>query len=255
MGKNNEALKITTEMTVQEIFENKAVREIEKEILSLYYDVERGKIRGDAEVLAIRTLLELRMDLLNGMFEMNQEYKLLLYEFNEALSSQMIEMRKRAITFYQTLKSANIQDDFEVEGRCFLGYGYSAIHPVQTVRAKKIWAILNGCLANYNPLYDDNGAGTFRISSRDEGIDSVNQMLYYSEEEDNFNEGLDRMMTSDMYLIFPFHDLYDHMSFSIFDLLWVRDFNIEIKIEMDYHTYKADDYCDDLDWNKCDFYD
>ena len=80
-------------------------------------------------------------------------------------------------------------------------------------------------------------------------------MLYYSEEEDNFNEGLDRMMTNDMHLIFPFHDLYDHMSFSIFDLLWVRDFNIEIKIEMDYHTYKADDYCDDLDWNKCDFYD
>ena len=81
-------------------------------------------------------------------------------------------------------------------------------------------------------------------------------MLYLGDGEiDNFNEGLDREMTKDMHLIFPFHDLYEHMEFSIFDLLWVRDFNIELKVEVDYNTYPTEDYCDDLDWGKCDFYD
>ena len=37
---------------------------------------------------------------------------------------------------------------------------------------------------------------------------------------------------------YPFHNLYEHTSFSIFDLLWVRDFNVEISVEYDYATYK-----------------
>ena len=51
-------------------------------------------------------------------------------------------------------------------------------------------------------------------------------------------------------------NLYDHMAFSIFDLLWVRDFNIEIHVEIDYNTCKEEvDYDDDaLDWSERDFY-
>ena len=45
------------------------------------------------------------------------------------------------------------------------------------------------------------------------------------------------------------------MEFSIFDLLWVRDFNIEINIEADYDTYSTDSHGDDLDWGKYDYYD
>ena len=37
---------------------------------------------------------------------------------------------------------------------------------------------------------------------------------------------------------FQFHNLYEHTCFSIFDLLWVRDFNVEISVEYDYATYK-----------------
>ena len=242
-------------MTVQEVFNNKAVKEVEQEILSVYFEVEKGWFRGEPQLLTIRKLLEIRKSLLDDMFEMNEAYKMLLYEFNEALSLQMIEMRKRTISLFQATKSLNLPGSYDVVGNCFLGYGYSKIHPVQTIRAKKMWAILNGCLDSYNPLYDD-GAGTFRISSRDKTIDSENEMLYLGDDEiDNFNEGLDREMTKDMHLIFPFHDLYEHMEFSIFDLLWVRDFNIELKVEVDYNTYPTEDYCDDLDWGKCDFYD
>ena len=56
-------------------------------------------------------------------------------------------------------------------------------------------------------------------------------IFYLRHEWDNHNEGLDREMTKDMHLIYEFHNLFSHMEFSIFDLLWVRDFNIEIKVE------------------------
>ena len=43
-------------------------------------------------------------------------------------------------------------------------------------------------------------------------------MLYLSEKTDNWNEGLNPELTSDMHLIYPFHNLYEHACFSIFDL-------------------------------------
>ena len=41
-------------------------------------------------------------------------------------------------------------------------------------------------------------------------------MLYLSEKTDNWNEGLSPELTSDMHLIYPFHNLYEHTCFSIF---------------------------------------
>lgn len=52
-----------------------------------------------------------------------------------------------------------------------------------------------------------------------------------------------------MNLINAFHRLYDHTSFSIFDLLWVRDFAIEISTEYDYKTYDEETELDNWDWN------
>ena len=243
-------------MTIQEILNTKAVVEIETEILDVYFENEKRGSHNETEVYVIRKLLGIIKNILNDMFVLDDKYKQLLHDFNEALFLQLKEMRKRTLALYQATKdSCQYGNSLEVEGKCFLGYGYSVIHPVQTIRAKKIWAVLNGCLDNFMPLYDIDGAGGFSISSWDPQIDTENEMLYGHDEWDNYNEGLDREMTKDMHLIYPFHNLFEHMEFSIFDLLWVRDFNIEIKIEYDYHTYNTKDYCDDLDWGKCDFYD
>lgn len=39
------------------------------------------------------------------------------------------------------------------------------------------------------------------------------------------------------------------------DLLWVRDFNIEITTASDYDSYpEGDNKYDDIDWNKFDYY-
>lgn len=242
-------------MTVQEIFNSTAVRSVEEQILDLYHETERKHWCNDENKKTIKSLLEVRRRILNSMFVLDEQNKQLLAEFNEAIKQQLIEMRKRAIDLYNKVYQPDMDGCVEVEGKCFMGYEYSKIHPVQSMRAKKMWAVLNATLDDYIFLYSEDGVDKFDISGDGTNIESENEFLYLNEELDNWNEGLDREMTKDMHLTYAFHNLFSHLDFSIYDLLWVRDFNIEIHVEYDYHTYKNDEYGDDLDWGKCDYYD
>jgi hypothetical protein len=242
-------------MKVQEIFNSTAVRSIEEQIISLYQETERNHWYNDENKKAIRCFLELRKQILDSMFVLDEKNKKLLAEFNEAMKQQLIEMRKRAIDLYNKVYMPDMNGRIEVVGKCFMGYEYSNIHPVQSMRAKKMWAVLNGSLDDYIFLYHEDGVNRFEIGSDDPKIESENEFLYLLKEAENWNEGLDREFTSDMYLTYAFHNLFSHLDFSIFDLLWVRDFNIEIHVEYDYHTYKNGDYGDDLDWDKSDYFD
>lgn len=148
-------------------------------------------------------------------------------------------------------------EDIEVVSKCFLDYGYPQSHPVQTIRSKKIWAILNGTIDNYCPYYDDGVImGGYTADGTADVYDQApkNSILYQQKEIDNWNEGLDPELTKDMHLTFQFHNLYDHTHFSIFDLLWVRKFEVETTMEHDWSIGKGSDD-DELDWNKCDYYD
>ena len=242
-------------MTVQEIFNSTAVRSVELQVLSLYHEIERNHWYNDENKKAIRSLLEVRKRILNSMFVLDEQNKQLLAEFNEAMKLQLIEMRKRAIELYNKVYHVDMDGRIEVEGKCFMGYEYSKIHPVQSMRAKKMWAVLNATLDDYIFLYSEHGVCNFYMCNEDPDIDTENELLYLSEELNNWNEGLDREMSADMHLTYAFHNLFQHMDFSIFDLLWVRDFNIEIHVEYNYHTYKNDEYGNDLHWDKCDYYD
>jgi len=184
--------------------------------------------------VAIQSLLKIRKAILNNMFVLDKHYLQLINDFNEAMKQQMIEMRKRTIALYESVAEANLPGTIEVDGRCFLGYDYPPLHPIQDNRAKRMWDILNGTIDDYVPLYS-KGFGQFRIDTSHSvipEIESEHKMLYLEDELDNWNEGLDREMTKDLHLIYPFHDLFEHMEFSIFDLLWVRDFNIELNVEI-----------------------
>lgn len=242
-------------MTVQEIFNSTAVRSVEEQILDLYHETERKHWCNDENKKAIKSLLEVRRRILNSMFVLDEQNKQLLAEFNEAMKQQLIEMRKRAIDLYNSVYKLDMGGTVEVEGKCFMGYEYSKIHPLQSMRAKKMWAVLNGSLDDYIFLYCEDGVNSFYINNYDPKIESENELLFLNEELDNWNEGLDREMTKDMHLTYAFHNLFSHLDFSIFDLLWVRDFNIEIHVEYDYHTYDNEEYGDDLHWDKCDYYD
>lgn len=220
-------------MTVQEIFNTTAVRSIEVQILSLYHETESNHWYNDENKKAIRSLLDVRKQILNSMFVMDEHSKQLLADFNEAMKYQMVEMRKRAVDLYNNVYKLDMVGQIEVVGKCFMGYEYSKIHPVQTMRAKKMWAkkmwaVLNGSLDDYIYLYHEDGVDGFLISSDAPKIATENEFLYLNEVRDNWNEGLDCELTSEMNLTYAFHNLFSHLDSSVYDLLWVRDFNIEL---------------------------
>lgn len=239
-------------MTVQEIFNLPAIKEIEKEILGLQWEIEHPRGRNKTQKELIKQLIKIRKRLLDHEFVMDEHYKRLLEEFNGAMRNQLIKMRIETIKAYTATINAGVSGEIEAIGKCFMGYEYSKIHPVQTIRAKKMWAVLNGTLDDYVSLYWGGVTSNGWIYKGGEP-ESENMMLYLNENTDNWNEGFNNELTKDMNLIHAVHNLYEHTTFSIFDLLWVRNFNMEIHVEADYSTYE-EDYDDDLDWSKYDFY-
>ena len=222
-------------MTVHEIFATPAIVRIEYQILRLFNQVQKRKIEDRTARLAIKELLQTRKQLLDDLFVMDEYYKSLLYDFNEALIVQLLRMREKTIKMYNAVRSCEQEEEIIATGKCFLGYEYSSIHPVQTPRARQMWEVLNATYDCYMPTYDD-GADQFTINS-DEQPTSANQLLWPDDTpEGNWNEGLDPELTADMHLTFAFHNLWETTGFSIFDLLWVRDFNIEITVECDYSS-------------------
>ncbi len=244
-------------MTVKEIFEMPAIATLEKTILDIHYEMERRRYHYcGQETETIKNLLESRQYELSKMFVMDEEYKQLLNDFNEALKAELLKMRLRTIKAYESAIESNSDEQIEVEGVCNLGYNYSTLHPVQTTRAKKIWALLNGTIDDkFNPMYALCHDGVaFNIYNPHDEIDSANQLLYLSEKEDNWNiEGLDKEMTNDMHLIYPIHSLLMHTNFSIFDFLWVRDFNIEITVHIESETHHIPQNEEELDWSEMDY--
>ena len=98
-----------------------------------------------------------------------------------------------------------------------------------------IWEILTA--SGLNPLYDDDGCGGLLLGNKD-GLNykSLNGYLnigYYESEEDNWNEGLDREWSKQMHLVYAFHNLYEHLNFSLYDLIYVRDFDIDINLSFE----------------------
>ena len=114
-----------------------------------------------------------------------------------------------------------------------------------------MWNVLNGSYDEFMPLYKD-GANSIYFTGQ-ETIPSEKEAVYLSEETENWNEGIDREKTKDMKLCYAFHNLYCHTTFSILDLLWVRDFCIEINAESSHYTGSTD--WDDIDWEKYDYND
>ena len=236
-------------MSVKEIFDHPAVKAVEIEILDILRDEERYRTGKDAK-LAVQHLLSVRKCIINGMFEWADEYFSLLSEFNKALVHAQCEMRERLSRLSESVNETGLEN-MEFKGKVFLSYKYSEIHPVQSIRAKKMWNVLNGSYDKFMPLYKD-GVNDIYFTGQ-ETIPSETEAVYLSEETENWNEGLDREKTKDMKLCYAFHNLYAHTFFSVLDLLWVRDFCIEINAESTYYTGSTD--WDDIDWEKYDYND
>lgn len=99
--------------------------------------------------------------------------------------------------------------------------------------------ILNGSLDNFNEWYDGGVCGLdgWHYDANYDDAESLDNLLYLNAEDRNWDDWFkDDSLTVDMQIVYPVHSLLEYTAFSIFDLLWVRDFNIELWTELDYGT-------------------
>ena len=122
--------------TIQEIYEQESIRLIEDAIFEACREHERMKF-ADPYGKNVTRLLKIRKELLDREFVMDEQYKGLLSEFNEALKKALLTMRTQTIAAVETLHNASIECDINVTGKCFLDSHYPPAHPIQTKRAKK----------------------------------------------------------------------------------------------------------------------
>lgn len=216
----------------KEIFNSPLVEAIERELIWTGHDCER--VGGEQYKEAVRSLLRVRKRVLDELFAPTAEHKRLLEEFNQAAKAALIKTRTQTINTYRALRKGNCKGDIEVNGYCFLGYEYPAMHPIQTDRAKKVWDILSGVIDHYMPSYNDGISVGYRIQSMAdcERIIKEDEEIWMSD-NDNWNEGLDMEWTKDMHLIHACHKLNDTLDFSTFDSLWVRKFEVEVTVDID----------------------
>jgi len=63
--------------------------------------------------------------------------------------------------------------------------------------------------------------------------ESLEGWLGMAYENDNWNDGLDYGWSKDMHLVYTFHHLYANCHFSLYDLVYVNEFEFEIGARMD----------------------
>lgn len=243
------------ENEVRKIFELPRIKSVERKILDLYRECEFRRSSYETNAVAISRLIEVRKELLDELFVFNDQSMRLLVDFNNSLKSHLTEVWHRTNDLAKKVIDDTTPLGSEVIGKCFLGWNYPKTHPVQTTRAMKIWDMLNGSIASFEPLYDDGVTFPSTITLEGDGIQSQSLLhfLYLDDKVDNWNDELDKEATKDMDLVFAFYNLWSHMNFSFFDLLWVRDFEIELSVNIESPNTAPDEY-DDLDWSALDYY-
>ncbi|MDD3507863.1 MAG: hypothetical protein PHY27_05515 [Parabacteroides sp.] len=180
-----------------------------------------------------KCLVELRSLFLNKITLSHQEQILKpLLEFNESLREALREMYDRAHEMYDEI-SNNVLflkdgEVLEITAECFLSSTYPKLHPIQNDSRQNLWYALQD--SGLNPLYDSGVSQTLCLPfDMDISFDSFIGMDLPSP---NWNEGLDQELTKSMNLIYQFHYLFIHMNFALTDLIYVREFRTEIKIQI-----------------------
>lgn len=230
-----------TNMNLNDIFNDPTIKLLEYKILHIETLDRRRKANGTnypAKNEIIKELLDVRKAILDKNFSSDGHNQKLIKEFNQTL----INLKQRISNEVHKMLNASIKvgsiGDLRVYSYSYFSHTYPKARPVQTVRAKKIWEILTGeggCNGNYIAgidFYDDLIA--FYPSTEDfQG----GTLTFHSVDEHKEIAGVE--------VCREFYELYEDSSFSLYDLLWIRSFNVELYVDENYSNYKID--YDDID--------
>ena len=202
---------------------NYDIQAIEREIILNYED-------STGDYTNLKYLLSLRKELINRRVLAHQEEILPdIIAFNDALTEALLQMYDKAQRIWNSIKdNKDFSEETRLIAKCFLGYDYPELHPVQGEDRQYLWYAL--CDSGWNPLYE-NGV-TLPVLTLPNERESFESLIGMDCTPPNWNEGLDRELTKDLNLTSAFHNLFEHMEFAITDFIYVRNFETEIIIEV-----------------------
>ena len=218
-------------MNTKEAFKDPRIVMLEENMLRWY---ERGKAT-EADII-IKDALHQRWMILRDLMQYDDEAKQLLSDFNERINAAAKKLYKKTEAVYKGISDfySTTDHDLEVEGNLLLGYDYPKNHPVQTKRAESMWELLTQ--GGYDSVYSMNGC-SWKLAWQENEIgimsQSLDDWLGMTDHNDNWNEGLDREWSKDLHLGYPFHHLYANCHFSLYDLVYVNEFEYEISVRLD----------------------
>lgn len=237
---------------IEKILQSDALKFIEDEILSI-----DSFGYAEKDIYAMGHLLRARKELLDSVFELNDETLSLLNDFNERLTLELRSVYQKTVDAFNKTCAQYKDCTIKVEGRVYMSNRLPTLYPAQYGRNDTVWkALLDG---SFQPLYKDGvNSNPILISnyghSEPKSVNSVlfmNDMdselylqetdpTYSGEPTNNWNEHLDQELTKDMHLVYAFHNLWEHVGgFSIVDLIFVRDFETSIDIHIGQKNHKC----------------
>ena len=194
------------------------IKKLEKEIVDFYNDFNGDEYRKG------RSLLESRKWFINHYVLDDHQEEILpdIIAFNDALTDALRDMYDRAYRIWDDLKTIrDLGENVELEARCFL----------DKKDADDLWlALIDDEL---NPLYGWTGATltTIHMKTGNDSKESFDSLIGMDCPPPNWNEGLNQELTKDLHLTSAFHHLFEHTNFALTDFIYLRDFEIEIRIE------------------------
>ena len=203
-----------------------SIEAIEKEIIQKFNDTSCYESNDDY-------LLALRRSIINKKVLARQKELLPdIIAFNNALREALREMYDRAHRVWdKVVQNIDESDGEEIEltAKCYFDYTYPELNPIQGEDRQDLWDAL--CDGDLNPMYAD-GISTLTLTlPRDEDY-TFESFIGMDCPPPNWNEGLDQELTKDLHLINQFHTLFQHTNFALIDFIYVRQFKIEINIEI-----------------------
>ena len=221
-------------MNVRKVFEDPRVVMLEEEIAEYTPLMPVNESRDYVE-----RLLGLRHRLLKEMQVYDDEMKAIVVAFNERLRNACIELYNRVEKLAdEYARKDDLSGKLDIEGRIYLGHEYPKKHPIQRASAMDVWEMLTQW--EFFTLYNQGCPATLTASSTQSfshGYKDVNEWLYIGNNVHNWNYELDSEWSKDMHLTHAFSNLYTHLGFSLYDLIYVEDFDIKVNLKFDNSVY------------------
>ena len=207
--------------------QDKEIKSIEESILK-HDDSENWSIRD--------CLLSIRKNILNKRaLDWKDEILPDIIAFNDVLTTTLREMYDSAHRVWETIKTFKEDPNhIHFTAECYLGKDYPTMHPLQSDNRHELWAIQRGASGFCGGLSLEHMV----IPKEKYTFEHFIGMDFPPPPPPDSNDGfareltLIREMTKDLHLTSAFHSLIGHSLFAITDIIYVRQFETEINIEI-----------------------